>query len=206
MIAPAQSPGDTVKMRNATLLNLRPHGALLLAIICALCPSFLGAQIRLKEHLRGVETADLVGVWRMVHQEVRPGMGDSAFFSPHQVMHFRADGKMLTVTASSPLPDATIQELLATMPPATQFELSEPGKLLVRRSEKDRDRILASIVIQDMAEPLKPGIPVLKEGQIVLSYFDPQSQVYLQRFLAPAPELEPKAQPEEAPVDEEAGE
>lgn len=157
-------------------------GAFIVALTI-LQTSAAAAETELDTKSRQATAADVPGTWEMTYQVVRPGMGDSAFFSEHQVLQFLETGHVKNYASTSPLTPDKVRLFLETMPAKTSFEFPADGLLLVKRSESDMDRIVISMVTKDFAKPLREGAPLLTKGTLLLSYLDPSGKLYMQRYL-----------------------
>lgn len=69
------------------------------------------------------------------------------------------------------------------MPKQTTFSFLKEGVLEVKRLPQDQDFMIISKMIEDMTGSLEPGAPVLKKGQLILSYLTPSNKLYMHRYL-----------------------
>ena len=141
------------------------------------------SQSDLEHRARKANKKDVLGTWRMTYQTVRPGMNtDSLFFADYQILQFSEDDYVKNL-ASIKRPDPEdVKMLLSAMPKTTTFSFVADGLLIVERSPQDISNIVISIITEDMGQPLRKGAPLLKKGELILSYLDPAKQLYMQRY------------------------
>jgi len=130
-------------------------------------------------------TADnVVGTWKMAYQVVRPSVKtDSLFFAGFQIFEFFKDGYVKNLAASKDLDIEKTKMYLEAMPRKTTYSFAADGLLVINRSLNDFDNIMISVITDDITEPLRKGAPLLKKGDLILSYLDPDKKPYMQRYL-----------------------
>lgn len=131
---------------------------------------------------------DIVGQWRMIYQLVNPGVKKRSpnFFVDHQVFEFRQDGSIKNISWSKPFDDARAKTMLEEsweQPIRTKYAFIDAGYLVVERSEQDQDRIIISRITKDLLEPLRPGAPLLRKDELILTYILRDNEPYMQRVL-----------------------
>ena len=160
-------------------------------LYCFISLAFLAntalADNALKEKSRPAETKDVIGVWEMYYQTHKDvSARNTLFFAPHQRFEFHEDGYVKNLASTKPF-DPIILATLSKAPKSTRFNFVKPGVLTITRSVNDGDRIIVSVIIKDMESSLTPGAPLLKSGDLILSYLTPQKQLYMQRYFKRAP-------------------
>ena len=122
----------------------------------------------------------------MTYQVVSPKVqDDSLFFAEHQVWSFSADGSVRNIASTKPQRISEIMALFKTMPQQTTFQFAKDGVLFIQRSQADRDVIIVSFVTEDLSAALRAGAPLLKKGELILSYLGAAQQPSMQRYLTP---------------------
>jgi hypothetical protein len=156
--------------------------SLLVLCICNLTWAQVEDELRLKSKPANVR--DVVGTWEMAYQAVRSDVSsDSLFFADYQVIKFLDDGYVKNVASTKALGASDVRMYLDKTPKKTTYSFFGDGMLVISRSQKDFDNIVVSIITENMKEPLREGAPLLKKGDLILAYFDPSKQVYMQRYL-----------------------
>lgn len=131
---------------------------------------------------------DIIGQWRMIYQLVNSDMKRKVprLFEEHQVFEFRKDGSVKNISWEHPFDDTQARALLEqswTRPVKSKYSFLNAGQLVLERSPQDIDRIMISLITEDMIEPLRPGAPLLKKDELILTYILPNNEPYLQRVL-----------------------
>lgn len=163
-------------MQRAVILVVTLVGVLLFSI-----PSY--AQHELGYKSRKANKADVIGSWEMTHQLVRPGMNtNSLFFANFQILQFSEDGYVKNYASTKRSDSETVEMYLSTMPKQSTFSFVADGLLVIERSPQDFSNIAISIITENMDEPLRKNSPLLKKGDLILSYLDPRKQLYMQRY------------------------
>ncbi len=158
---------------------------ILLIFICFLFAcNVCKAEDELSEKSRKAKQSDLVGTWKMIYQTVSPLFRDkSLFFADYQIFEFSADGYVKNIASKKKLERKKIISLLQRMPKSTVYGFADKGVLIVERSKKDLDNIVILIVEDDFKKSLRFMAPLLKTGDLVLSYLDRNENLYMQRYL-----------------------
>ena len=141
------------------------------------------SQDELQRKSRPAVQDDVIGTWEMIYQK-HGGLVSSAslFVAPYQRIQFLADGYVKHVTSNRPLSAADLS-LWKVAPKSSKYTFPKPGVLSVVRSPTDRDVIVISFITAHFERPLRPDAPILKKGDLLVSYLDPKNQLYLQRYL-----------------------
>ncbi len=141
------------------------------------------AESEVQRNSRKATVQDIWGTWDMIWQ--RPWSAtvpDSLFFAPFQRFEFARDSYVRVLASSKPI-DAAAVQVWESAPKSALFLFDEPGILRIRRTERDQDFILTSVVTNDFVQPLRVGAPLLVTGDLYLSYLTPEKKLYLQRYL-----------------------
>ena len=153
---------------------------LLMSIVYA-SPCF--AQTGSIQELRRANAKDVAGSWQMLYQRVDPAIKTgSLFFADFQVFQFLNNGYFKNIASTGSPEKAAVKIYLETMPQKTTYTFVADGLLVIDRSENDFDNIAISIAVLDMGRPLLPEAPLLKKGDLLLTYLDPQKKPYLHRY------------------------
>lgn len=157
--------------------------ALIISAIC-FCNSAL-AQIadELTQKSRLASANDMVGTWEMTWQTVRPSIKtDSLFFADYQILKFSEDGYVKNITSTKPFDMGQIKMYLELMPKKTTYSFISDGLLVINRSKYDSDNIMILLITEDITQSYSDKAPLLKKGNLVLHYFDPNKQLYMLRY------------------------
>ena len=128
--------------------------------------------------------ADLIGVWRMVSQQLPKNVDPaSLFFAPYQIFHFAEDGKVRNFASDKGFSDADIDLYLKTAPALNKYK-AEGGLLSTVSPDGKTTSIVVSKVDKDFLDAVYPGGPKLEKGMLIFSYIQPNKKVYLRRYLA----------------------
>lgn len=142
-----------------------------------------GIEEEMAKKSKKATRADVLGTWEMIHQDMRPGLNtNSMFFAQHQILQFREDDFASHITSNKPLEPGTVKALLETMPRKTTYKFVADGYLVIIRSEKDGDNIMAAVITDDVTLPLRKDAPLLKKDTLLFSYLDQNRQLYMQRY------------------------
>lgn len=142
------------------------------------------AENELEQKAKAATASDVVGTWKMTYQVVGPPIkSDDLFFADYQIFEFFDDGYVKHVTSTKSLDVEDVKMYLETMPRQTTYSFVADGLLVIDRSQHDVDNIIISVITEDMIEPLRDGAPLLKKGNLILSYLNPNNQLYMQRYL-----------------------
>ncbi len=161
----------------------QPGITLLALIILLVLSTDCQAKHELEYKSKKANKEDVLGAWEMTYQLVRPGLDtDSLFFADNQILKFAADGYVKNITSTKTITKEVAKVYLETMPKRTTFLFAGDGLLIIERSKEDLDNIVISIITKDMKKPLRDGAPVLKKGELLLSYIDSNKKLYMQRF------------------------
>lgn len=153
------------------------------ALVISLC-SFGLCEVELEQKSKLATVSDVIGTWEMTYQVVGPSVkSDSMFFADYQVFKFFDDGYVKNLTATEQLDAEDIKMYLETIPRKTAYSFVADGLLEINRSQNDFDNIMISVITEDMMELLRDGAPLLKKGDLILSYLDPDKKLYMQRYL-----------------------
>jgi len=126
---------------------------------------------------------DLTGTWEMFYQKVRPMRGDDAPLpTGHQYFEFSENGRVKNIVSLDPLTPEEIKVQLKKEPGKTRYAIEGGGVINIIRSGEDRDNIMISVVMKDLDEPLGEGAPLLKKGDLVLTYRDFLKRPYMRRY------------------------
>lgn len=158
---------------------------LTLSLLVFLC-SFGGGQVELelRQKSKLAAVSDVLGTWEMAYQVVRPSVkNDSLFFADYQFFRFFDNGYVLNLAMTKQLDNEDVRMYLETMPRGTTYSFVADGLLVINRSQNDFDNIMISVITEDMTEPLRSGTPLLKKGNLILSYLDADKKAYMQRYL-----------------------
>lgn len=133
------------------------------------------------------KASDVIGEWDMCYQTVHPSLKAQAewspFFADNQFFRFFEDGHVSNITSTPKLDPKEMQMMIDAMPKNTTYKFIADGVLEINRSPIDHDNIMISVITADMAIPMQEGAPLLKKGDLILSYLDPNKQLYMQRYL-----------------------
>jgi hypothetical protein len=153
-------------------------------LISFLFCSFACAQTDITQKSKKANKNSVLGLWRMTYQIVNPKIKNSSlFFAEYQVFNFDNDGYVKNVASKDKISAKDIKIFIETMPKKSTYSFIDDGLLVIKRSEKDADNIVISIITQDMQNPVRQGAPLMKKGDLILSYLDLNKQLYMQRFL-----------------------
>ncbi len=156
--------------------------------LCIIQITFCRAETELVEKSRKANIQDIIGRWEMTYQVVRPTiMNDSLFFAKFQLFDISNDGFVKNLTSKNILNEEVIQNLFENMPVKTRYLFSADGFLNISRSDRDVDSIVISIIEKNLLTPLRKDAPILKKGNLILSYLDPDQKLYMQRYLRRRP-------------------
>ena len=126
----------------------------------------------------------MIGNWQMIYQTVSPLFKDkSLFFANYQIFQFFEDGYVKNVASKKRLQREDISSLLERLPKSTAYSFVDDGQLIIERSNKNFDNMVVSIAVDDLEKALRSGAPLLKKGDLVVSYFDGNKNLYMQRYL-----------------------
>ncbi|MCK4994035.1 MAG: hypothetical protein KAS13_03175 [Candidatus Omnitrophica bacterium] len=149
-------------------------------LICNVC----NAQNELLAKSRVAKQRDIIGTWKMTYQTVSPLFKDkSLFFANHQIFQFFEDGYVKNISSKKRLAPEKVSHLLQSMPKSNMYGVVDNGMLIIERSKHDLDVIAISIAIDDFKKALRSAASVLKKGDLIVSYRDPNQNLYMQRYL-----------------------
>lgn len=141
-------------------------------------------EVELQQKSVLAKASDVIGVWEMYYQVVRPSVkNESLFFSDYQFFKFFEDGYVVNIASTKKLDTKDVNMYINTMPKKTTYRFIADGLLEINRSQRDFDSIMISIITADMTAFLREGAPLLKKGDLILSYLDPDKKLYMQRYL-----------------------
>ena len=142
------------------------------------------ASADVKRKARAVMVADdLIGTWEMYYQMVRPMQRDDAPLpTGSQYFEFSESGQVKNVISLKPLTPEEIKVRMKKEPGGTRYTIEGGGIVNVIRSSEDRDNIMISVVRKDLDEPMSEGTPLLKKGDLVLTYRDSLKRPYMRRY------------------------
>lgn len=154
------------------------------ALFLMVTAMMVSANQEFRQKAKFAQKEDILGTWQMVYQVIQPEYrSDSLFFSNYQMWEFSDDGFVKNIASTKPQKLAETLSAFTTMPKKTAFSFTKKGYMVIKRSYKDTDTIIISLMNQDMAKSIRPNAPVLEEGDLILSYLGPENRVYMQRFL-----------------------
>ena len=146
------------------------------------------AESELTEKSRKATQSDLIGRWMMIYQTVSPlFMDKSLFFAEYQIFEFSEDGFVKNLESKKRHKNEEISYLLENMPKSSVYGFIEEGVLIIERSKKDFDNIAVSIAIEDFKKELRSAAPLLRKGDLIVSYRDRKKNLYMQRYLRALP-------------------
>ncbi|MCG2711783.1 MAG: hypothetical protein L6416_05625 [Candidatus Omnitrophica bacterium] len=149
-------------------------------LTCNMCFS----QNEFTEKSRKAKQSDLIGTWQMYYQSVSPLFLDkSLFFATYQIFEFCEDGCFKNFASKKKPKLEKINSLLQSIPRSTVYSFSGEGLLVIERSRKDFDNIIVSIAVDDFQNALRYMAPLLKKGDLIVSYRDLDKNMYMQRYL-----------------------
>ncbi len=149
-------------------------------LVCNIC----FAQDELAAKSRKARKSDLIGTWQMIYQTVSPLFKDkSDFFADYQVFEFFEDGYVKNIASKKRIERQKISFLLQRMPKSNVYYFTGDGLILMQRNQKDFDNIAISIAEDDFKKPLRSMAPLLKAGDLIVSYLDSKKIMYMQRYL-----------------------
>jgi len=153
-------------------------------IFCLLICYPLYAQVPSSDNYRKAEQSDIIGIWKMSFQMAYPqATSKSLFFADFQVFEFSLDNMVKNISSPTDLPMKQIRDQLADMEKRVQYAFIEPGIIEIKRSNKITNSIIISVITKDMQSPVRLKAPVMKKGDLILSYIDGNKQMFMQRFL-----------------------
>lgn len=153
-------------------------------LILLLCCNIGHAQNKIAEQDKKANQSDIVGTWKMNYQMVNQRLADkSLFFADFQVFDFSIDNFFRNISARNDIPLKEIKNQFKTMPKTIGYRFIEPGILELIISEKVTDTIVISVITNDMKSAVRLKAPIMKKGDLIVSYLDANKQVYMQRFL-----------------------
>lgn len=149
-------------------------------LICNICY----AQTELADKSKEAKQSDLIGCWRMTYQTVSPLFNDkSLFFADYQIFQFFEDGFVKNIASKKRLKTEEISRLLQKSPKLITYEFIGKGLLIIERSKNNFDDIAISITVYDFNKKLRSTAPLLKRGDLIVSYRDREQNLYMQRYL-----------------------
>ncbi len=136
-----------------------------------------------QEGFRPAQSEDIQGRWQMVFQGIRPDMPkDLILFAPYQLFEFTNEGYMRNYATDKPLDNMSVM-IFDNIPLNTTYAFPQAGILNVVRSKKDSTQISISYVTQSRLGTEPKYLERLEQGDLVLTYFDPKKQPYMQHHL-----------------------
>ena len=165
------------------MINIKNIKIILIIICLLLLNTFCFADSELADKTRKAKKSDLIGTWVMVYQTVSPlFMNDSLFFADFQILRFSGDDHVKNIASKKRLKRGEVDFLLERMPKNTVYGFIEAGLLVVERSKEDFDNLVVSITEKDFTKPLRFRAPLLKKGDLIVSYLDGKKNLYMQRY------------------------
>ena len=159
--------------------------SLLLIVLCFVNISFAQNELVIKSSKANIN--DILGTWEMFYQIVDPQIKtDSLYFADYQLFKFFEDGYVKNFTSTKKIEYKNDKIYLESAPKKTTFSFVAEGLLIIERSRQDFDNIAISIIAEDLEYPLRKDAPLLKKGDLILSYIIIKGQerrVYMQRYL-----------------------
>lgn len=155
----------------------------LLIIFLSLSSWVWAEETELKKKSAPASPLDVIGQWEMIWQKNGGMIKDSdPYVFSHQRFEFFSDGYYKNIASDKPL-DAAALVVWKAAPKTTKYGFLSPGLLLLTGAGGDKTVIVATVVLDDFVTGLKPDAPLLKQGDLLLSYLTPDKKVYLQRYL-----------------------
>lgn len=148
------------------------------------CP-VVHAEHELSHTSRKANQSDIIGLWKMSYQIINPKMtNNSLFFANFQVFDFDENNFVKNIASKKNLKDIEISQYFESMSKTVEYSFTDDGLLEIKRSKRDFDNIVISIITTDMKTALRDGAPLMKKGDLIMTYLDQHKQLYMQRFLS----------------------
>jgi len=149
-------------------------------LACNVCK----AENEFTEKARKARPSDLIGTWKMIYQTVSPLFKDkSLFFANYQIFEFSSDGYVKNISSNRKLERKKIVSLLKSMPKSSVYGFVNEGMLIIEHSKKDLDNLVIYIAEDDFKKSLRSMAPLLRKGDLIVSYLDRNKNLYMQRYL-----------------------
>ncbi len=146
--------------------------------------SVVHAEHELASTSRKANKMDIIGAWKMNYQIINPKMTkNSLFFANVQIFEFDADNFVKNIASNKNIKSNEIVKYLKAMRKTAKYSFVDDGLLEIKRSKGKFDNIVISIITADMKTAIRPGAPLMKRGDLILSYLDRNKKLYMQRIL-----------------------
>jgi len=148
-------------------------------LFCGVC----FAQDRSSDKFKIATGEDILGIWRMTYQTVSPLFKDkSSFYQNFQIIEFSRDGYFKNIPSKKFINEDRVKGLLKEIPKSTTYSFINNGVVLIQGSRNNFMKIMISIANEDLDEPIRQKAPLIKKGELVVSYVDANNNMYMQRY------------------------